>query len=83
MTNFQVYKKTLCFSLAKFLIDIIVLIIVLGLASAGYFIFDKTNDHALIGLSIGLALGIVIAILVHIFISNKIKAAQIGRWTIT
>ena len=82
MTNFQVYKKTLCFSLAKFLIDIIVLIIVLGLASAGYFIFDKTNDHALIGLSIGLALGIVIAILVHIFISNKIKAAQIGMMAV-
>lgn len=78
MSNFQVYKRTLSFSLVMFLVDLLALIIVAGFATAGFFIMNKSNDMALIGLVIGLVIGIIIAVLINIFISNRIKAAQIG-----
>ena len=78
MSNFQVYKKTLIFSLVMFLIDLLAFAILAGTATAGYFIMNKSTDMALIGLAIGLIIGIVICVLIGIFINNRIKAAQIG-----
>ena len=82
MSNFQVYKKTISFSLIGFLVDIIALIIVVGACTGGFFLMDKSTDKALIGLGVGLIIGIVISILIKIFISNRIKAAQIGMMAI-
>ena len=81
MTNFQVYKKTLSFSLLSFLVDLIVLAIIAGLATAGFFLFNESNDMAIVGLVIGLVVGIIIAALISFFISNRIKAAQIAMMT--
>ena len=81
MTNFQVYRKTLSFSLLSFLVDLIVLAIIAGLATAGFFLFNKSNDMAIVGLVIGLVVGIIIAALISFFISNRIKAAQIAMMT--
>ena len=81
MTNFQVYRKTLSFSLVKFLVDILVIAIVAGCAAAGFFIFNQSTDKALIGLVFGLLLGIIISIFVKIFVSNRISAAQIAMMT--
>lgn len=75
MTNYQVYKKTLPFSLIQFGVDVAALLVVVGLATAGFFISD------LIGLGIGLVLGIIIAVLVNFFVSNRIKAAHIAMIT--
>ena len=78
MTNFQVYKKVLSFSLLHFLVDLLALLVLAGCASAGFFIFNNSNDHALIGLAIGAVIGIILAILINVFIGNRIKAAQIA-----
>ena len=81
MTNSQVYKKTLKFSLVMFLVDLAVVLGVCGLCAAGFFLLDSSTDKALIGLGIGLLIGIVGAVLVHIFVTNRIKAAQIAMMT--
>ena len=81
MTNFQVYKKTLPFSLVEFLVSLLALFILAGLCSAGFFLFSKQMDHALIGLAVGFIVGIIVVILINIFVTNRIKAAQIAMMT--
>ncbi len=82
MSNFEVYKKTLKFSIVNFLVGLLELAIVVGAAVAGFFMMDKATDKALIGLVVGLVIGIVIVILINIFVCNKIKAAQIAMMAI-
>ena len=74
MTNFQVYKKTLPFSLVEFLVSLLALFILAGLCSAGFFLFSKQMDHALIGLAVGFIVDIIIVILINIFVTNRVKA---------
>ena len=79
MTNFQVYKKVLSFSLLQFVVDLAVLAVIAGLAVAGFFMFNNTeSSRAIIGMVIGLVIGIIIAIVVSYLVSNRIKAAQIA-----
>ena len=78
MTNYQVYKKTLSFSLVLFCIDVLSLVVVAGLAVVGFFALDKSTDKAIIGLIIGLIVGIIISVVIKIFITNRVKAGQIG-----
>ena len=59
MTNFQVYKKVLSFSLLHFVVGLMGIIVLAGCATAGFFIFNNSNDHALIGLAIGAVVGVV------------------------
>ena len=84
MTNFQVYKKTLSFSLLDFAVGLLDLALIIGLSVAGFFIGQKgTGEYSeLIGLGVGLLIGLIITIFVVIFIQNRIKAAQIGMMTI-
>lgn len=81
MSNFQVYRKTLVFSLIMFLIDIIAMFVVAGSATIGFFVMNNSNDRAIIGLIIGLVIGIILAVLIEIFIRNRVKAAQISMIT--
>lgn len=78
MTNFQVYKKTLSFSFISFFIGIFELVLVSGLSIGGYFVMNQSNDKAIAGLAIGFLLSIALVVLIHIFIVNRIKAAQVG-----
>lgn len=78
MTNFQVYRKTLPFSLLRFLVDIASLIILIGSAVAGFFIANQSTSKALIGMIVGLVIGIILNIVIQIFVDNRIKAAQIS-----
>lgn len=78
MTNFQVYRKILSFSLLEFLVSLLSLAAWGGLSVAGYFIGNTSPESALIGLAIGFLVGIIVVVLVNIFISNRIKAAQIA-----
>ena len=82
MTNFEVYKKTLKFSIVSFLVGLLQLAIVIGAAVAGFFMMDKATDKALIGLVVGFLIGLVISILISVFVINKIKAAQIAMMAI-
>ena len=79
MTNFEVYKKTLSFSLVSFLIGLGSLAIVAGFTAGGFFILNGVgNSRGFVGLGIGLVIGIIISVLINIFILNRIKAAQLG-----
>ena len=79
MTNFQVYKKVLSFSLVHFAVDLLAFIVFAGCCTAGFFIGNNGMDsHALIGLAIGAIVGIILMILINVFIGNRIKAAQIA-----
>ena len=82
MTNFQVYRKTLSFSLLMFLVDLLMIAVVAGAATAGFFIAKDINNMAIFGLIIGFILGIIAVALINIFIKNRIKAAQIAMMTI-
>ena len=81
MTNFQVYKKILSFSLVNFLVDILSLAQFIGFCTLGFIIGMKASSDgaiALLGLGIGFILGIVVSVLINIFLKNRIKAAQIA-----
>ena len=84
MTNFQVYKKTLSFSFVEFLVSLLSLAIIGGLATGGFFLMNKPGSNegmGIVGLVVGAFIGIVLAILISIFILNRIKAAQIAMMT--
>lgn len=82
MTNFQVYKKTLSFSFVGFLVDLLVLLLIAGLAAAGFFLLkDQGDGMGILGLVIGAFVGGALSVLISIFISNRIKAAQIAMMT--
>ena len=81
MTNFQVYKKTLSFSLLMFLVDILGLVILMGLCTAGFFLFNNSSEMALLGLAVGFIIGIIVVVLINIFVNNRIRAAQIAMMT--
>ena len=82
MTNFQVYKKTLPFSLLQFLIGLLEIAALAGLCTIGFFIGNNSSSkNALIGLGIGFGVGLLFIILFNVFINNRIKAGQIGMMT--
>ena len=79
MTNFQVYRKTLSYSLLIFVIDLLALAIVGGCAAAGFFIMiNNSVELALVGLVIGLLIGIILSVLIKIFVTNRVRGAQIA-----
>ena len=82
MTNFQVYKKTLIFSLIIFLVDLIPLGILAGAAIGGFYIARGGEPGSgVFGLIIGLVLGAIIGAVFNLLVTNRIKAAQIAMMT--
>ena len=81
MTNKEIYKKTLTFSIRKLLIDFLSIVILAAFCVLGFIIIDKTTGMGLIGLGIGLMLGIVAVALISHFISYALKAGQIAMMT--
>lgn len=85
MTNKEIYKKTLVFSIRKILFDLISLLVVLGLCTLGFVIAGKvlegTANAGLIGLAIGLVLGLVLVAIVSHFFGYVFKAGQIAMMT--
>lgn len=81
MTNKEIYKKTLCFSVRQLIIGLISLVLFAGFCVAGYFIAEKAADKGLIGLAIGLVVGLIVAALISRFLIYRQKAAQIAMMT--
>ena len=81
MSNKEIYRKTLVFSIRRLLFDIIALALLGGLCAIGFFLTDKLTDNGLIGLLIGLVVGIIIIAVVSRFISYMYKAGQIAMMT--
>ncbi len=81
MTNKQIYRKTLTFSLRKLFIDLIALVAVGAFATLGFVLMDRYTSEGLVGLLNGLIVGmIIIAIIMH-FIGYTYKAGQIAMMT--
>lgn len=78
MTNFQVYKKVLPFSLVMFAVDLLSVAIFVGCCVGGFFLFNSSNDMGLLGIVIGAIVAIAPLVLISIFLSNRFKAAQIS-----
>lgn len=81
MTNKEIYKKTLTFSIRKLIVDFLSIVILAAFCVLGFIIIDKTTGMGLIGLGIGLVLGIIAVALISHFISYALKAGQIAMMT--
>ena len=83
MTNFQVYKKILSFSLIEFLASLALLLILAGIAVAGFFIGQNvySNGGGFVGAIIGLLVGAILVGLASNYGLFLIKAAQISMIT--
>ena len=81
MSNKDIYKKTLVFSVRSLLMSLISLTLFAGLCVGGYAIAEKTNDMGLVGLGIGAVIAVVIIIILAHFFGYAFKAAQIAMMT--
>ena len=81
MTNKQIYKQTLTFSLHRLLFDILSFLMVGGLATVGFVLMDKTTDKGLIGLGLGLVFGLILVYFILRYSSYNYKAGQIAMMT--
>ena len=81
MNNKEVYKKTLTFSLRRFLWDLGSVIVITIFAVAGFLIADKASQNGLIGLVVGIVIAIILVAIASHFISYVFKAGQIAMMT--
>ena len=86
MTDKEIYKKTLPFSLRRFAYDLLGLVLLTGLTIGGFYLGDKlgkngSSNAAVIGLIIGAIIGIVVIVVIARFNAYKNKAAQIAMMT--
>ncbi|MBQ3470649.1 hypothetical protein IJH23_03025 [Candidatus Saccharibacteria bacterium] len=81
MDNKEIYKKTLTFSLRRLGWDVMSLIVIILLTTAGFFLADKAGGNALVGLVIGTIVGVVIVAILSHFVSYIFKAGQIAMMT--
>ncbi len=84
MTNMEVYKKTLPFSLRRLGWDILSLVALAGFSIGGFFIGGAVAEGdrpPIIGLAVGLIIGIVVCIFITRYNGFANKAAQIAMMT--
>ena len=81
MTNKEIYKRTLVFSVRKILVNIISILLLVLLCGAGFFIADAVTEKGLIGLGIGFLIAIIALILISRFVTYSITAGQIAMMT--
>ena len=81
MTNGQIYKKTLVFSIRRLIYDLLALVFLAAACAAGFFIAEKVANRGLIGLVIGLIAGAIVIAIVFRYISYTYKAGQIAMMT--
>ena len=81
MDNKTVYKKTLTFSLRRFLWDLGSVVVITIFAVCGFLIADKAAQNGLIGLVVGIVIAIILVAIMSHFISYVFKAGQIAMMT--
>ena len=81
MSNKDIYKRTLVFSVRSLLMSLITLTLIVGFSAGGFGIAEKAFDKGLVGLGIGLVLAIIIAAIIAHFFGYAFKAAQIAMMT--
>ena len=81
MTNKEIYKKTLTFSIRRILYDILTIILFAAICAGGFVIGDKLASNGIIGLIIGLVIAAIVAAILTRFIAYSLKAGQIAMMT--
>ena len=82
MDNKTIYKKTIGFSIRRLFWDLISILVLGGLATAGYFIANKIAENkGFIGLIIGIIVGFIVMAIILRFVSYSLKAGQIAMMT--
>ncbi len=81
MTNKEIYKATLVFSVRRLLYDIVCFLVLGLLAGGGFLLADKLWDKGLVGLAVGLVAGILILVFALRYGSYTFKAGQIAMMT--
>ena len=81
MSNKEIYRKTLTFSVRRLLFDVITFILFFGIMFLGFFIGDKAGDAGLAGLIIGVIIAFIVLWLFSRFISYTFSAGQICMMT--
>ena len=81
MTNTEIYKKTLGFSVRRMLWDILAVLGAVVLTGAAFWIAEKTSDKGLIGLAVGGVIALIGLWYVLRFMSYTYKAGQIAMMT--
>ena len=81
LSNKEIYKKTLKFSVKKLLVDFLSIVLLAALCSVGFIVLEQTVGKGLIGLAIGLIIGIIALIFISRFVSYSLKAGQIAMMT--
>lgn len=78
MTNFQVYKKVISFSFLMFVVGLFAFALLIGTSVLGFVIGNNMNDMGVLGAVIGFVVGILLSVVINIFLTNRIRAAQIA-----
>ena len=81
MTNGQIYRKTLGFSVRRLVWDVLAVVLFLALTALGFVIGDRIRDNGAIGLLIGAVVGIIAMVIILRFVSYLFKAGQIAMMT--
>ena len=81
MTNGQIYRKTLGFSLRRVLWDVLAVVLFFALGFVGFIIGDRIGDNGPIGMLIGAVIGLIAMIIILRFVSYLFKAGQIAMMT--
>lgn len=78
MTNSQIYKRTIKFSLLRVFWDIFAFVVLVAVSIAGFVIAQNAANQGLVGLGIGFILGAIIMYVILHYIAFSYKAGQIA-----
>lgn len=81
LSNKEIYKKTIGFSLWRLLWDVITFLILAGTTIAGFLLSNAIINNGLVGLAIGFVVGIIILVFILRYVSYSYKAGQIAMMT--
>ncbi len=81
LSNKEIYKKTIGFSIRRLLWDLLATIILAGCMAAGFFILEATSNLGLIGLGVGAIIGGIGTYFVLHYFAFSYKAGQIAMMT--
>ncbi|MBR5337452.1 MAG: hypothetical protein IK152_05660 [Lachnospiraceae bacterium] len=81
LSNGEIYKKTLTFSLKRFVFNLIMFIVIVALSAIGFLLSDRIVGQGMYGLGIGILIGIVLVAVLSHFFSYIFKAGQIAVMT--
>ena len=81
MTDKEIYKRTLVFSVRALLFDILALILFIACPTVGFILGDRIQEKGAIGLLIGLVIGIIALAAILRFVAYQYQAGQVAMMT--